>query len=117
MPGRLTVKSADALIGEGDGLLDPPRDEASRARITSRPIIRRPVPDDRIEPGRPRGRSRSKTAGQTWFLVLSSRTARTKSDPAAPHRTQWQDQTLHAELPGYQEYTARVRYKLIPGVW
>lgn len=32
-------------------------------------------------------------------------------------RTRWEDQTLQAELPGYQEYTARVRYKLIPGVW
>jgi protein-S-isoprenylcysteine O-methyltransferase Ste14 len=32
-------------------------------------------------------------------------------------RTRWEDQTLQAELPGYQEYTERVRYKLIPGVW
>jgi protein-S-isoprenylcysteine O-methyltransferase Ste14 len=32
-------------------------------------------------------------------------------------RTQWEDQTLQAELPGYREYTARVRYKLIPGAW
>jgi protein-S-isoprenylcysteine O-methyltransferase Ste14 len=32
-------------------------------------------------------------------------------------RTRWEDQTLQAELPGYKEYTERVRYKLIPGVW
>jgi protein-S-isoprenylcysteine O-methyltransferase Ste14 len=32
-------------------------------------------------------------------------------------RTQWEDQTLQAELPGYKEYTGRVRYKLIPGAW
>jgi protein-S-isoprenylcysteine O-methyltransferase Ste14 len=32
-------------------------------------------------------------------------------------RTRWEDQTLQAELPGYKEYTQRVRYKLIPGVW
>lgn len=32
-------------------------------------------------------------------------------------RTQWEDQTLQAELAGYKEYTQRVRYKLIPGVW
>jgi protein-S-isoprenylcysteine O-methyltransferase Ste14 len=32
-------------------------------------------------------------------------------------RTQWEDQTLQAELPGYKEYTSRVRYKWIPGVW
>jgi protein-S-isoprenylcysteine O-methyltransferase Ste14 len=32
-------------------------------------------------------------------------------------RTQWEDQTLQAELAGYKEYTQRVRYRLIPGVW
>src|SRR5262245_22895409 len=32
-------------------------------------------------------------------------------------RARWEDQTLRAELPGYQEYTQRVQYKLIPGVW
>jgi protein-S-isoprenylcysteine O-methyltransferase Ste14 len=32
-------------------------------------------------------------------------------------RTQWEDQTLQAELPGYREYAQRVRFKLIPGVW
>lgn len=32
-------------------------------------------------------------------------------------RTHWEDQTLQAELPGYKEYAARVRYKWIPGVW
>jgi len=32
-------------------------------------------------------------------------------------RTQWEDQTLQAELAGYKEYTERVRFRLIPGVW
>ena len=32
-------------------------------------------------------------------------------------RTQWEDQTLRAELTGYKEYTQRVRHKLIPWVW
>jgi protein-S-isoprenylcysteine O-methyltransferase Ste14 len=32
-------------------------------------------------------------------------------------RTQWEDQTLRAELPGYTEYTKRVRYRLLPWVW
>ncbi len=32
-------------------------------------------------------------------------------------RTQWEDQTLQAELAGYKEFTQRFRYKLIPGVW
>jgi len=32
-------------------------------------------------------------------------------------RTTWEDETLQAELPGYREYTQRVRFKLIPGVW
>jgi protein-S-isoprenylcysteine O-methyltransferase Ste14 len=32
-------------------------------------------------------------------------------------RTKWEDQTLQAELPGYQEYAQRVQHKWIPGVW
>lgn len=32
-------------------------------------------------------------------------------------RTRWEDETLQAELPGYKEYTQRVRYRLVPGVW
>jgi protein-S-isoprenylcysteine O-methyltransferase Ste14 len=31
-------------------------------------------------------------------------------------RTQWEDQTLQEELDGYQDYTQRVSYKLIPHV-
>lgn len=32
-------------------------------------------------------------------------------------RTAWEDQLLHQELDGYREYAARVRYRLLPGVW
>jgi protein-S-isoprenylcysteine O-methyltransferase Ste14 len=32
-------------------------------------------------------------------------------------RTVLEDRTLQAELEGYKEYTGRVRYRLIPGVW
>jgi len=32
-------------------------------------------------------------------------------------RTSLEDQTLQAELDGYEEYTRRVRFKLLPGVW
>jgi protein-S-isoprenylcysteine O-methyltransferase Ste14 len=32
-------------------------------------------------------------------------------------RTALEDRTLHAELPGYPEYAARVRFRLIPHVW
>lgn len=32
-------------------------------------------------------------------------------------RTSLEDRTLRAELPGYQEYARRVRYRLLPGVW
>ena len=28
-----------------------------------------------------------------------------------------EDKTLHDELLGYKEYAARVRYRLLPGVW
>ncbi|MBI4731312.1 MAG: isoprenylcysteine carboxylmethyltransferase family protein [Chloroflexi bacterium] len=32
-------------------------------------------------------------------------------------RTALEDRTLLAELDGYKEYAARVRYRLIPGIW
>jgi protein-S-isoprenylcysteine O-methyltransferase Ste14 len=32
-------------------------------------------------------------------------------------RTALEDRTLQAELPGYREYAAQVRYRLIPGIW
>ena len=33
------------------------------------------------------------------------------------HRTTLEDAMLRAELPGYADYAARVRYRLVPGVW
>jgi protein-S-isoprenylcysteine O-methyltransferase Ste14 len=32
-------------------------------------------------------------------------------------RTALEDRTLRRELPGYQEYSQRVRFRLIPGLW
>jgi protein-S-isoprenylcysteine O-methyltransferase Ste14 len=32
-------------------------------------------------------------------------------------RTSLEDRTLHAELPGYQEFARETRYRLVPGVW
>jgi protein-S-isoprenylcysteine O-methyltransferase Ste14 len=32
-------------------------------------------------------------------------------------RARWEDQTLQAELTGYTDYTQRVHFRLIPGVW
>lgn len=32
-------------------------------------------------------------------------------------RTAFEDQTLRKELPGYEEYSLRTRYRLLPGVW
>ncbi|NPV08985.1 MAG: isoprenylcysteine carboxylmethyltransferase family protein [Anaerolineae bacterium] len=32
-------------------------------------------------------------------------------------RTILEDQTLSEELPGYRQYTEKVRYRLVPGVW
>ena len=33
------------------------------------------------------------------------------------YRTSLEDKTLHEELEGYREYAARVRYRLLPGIW
>lgn len=32
-------------------------------------------------------------------------------------RTAWEDALLHRELPGYPAYAARVRWRLLPGIW
>ena len=32
-------------------------------------------------------------------------------------RTVLEDGTLRRELPGYEEYAGRVRWRLLPGVW
>ena len=50
--------------------------------------------------------------GSLWALIPAG-----LATVALILRTQWEDQTLQAELEGYKEYTQRVRYKLIPRVW
>ncbi len=32
-------------------------------------------------------------------------------------RTLIEDRMLRAELPGYEEYAHRVRFRLVPGIW
>ena len=32
-------------------------------------------------------------------------------------RTGLEDKFLHKELAGYSEYAAKVRYRLLPGIW
>jgi len=32
-------------------------------------------------------------------------------------RTMLEDRTLHSELDGYPEYSSRVRFRLLPGIW
>ena len=36
---------------------------------------------------------------------------------AMARRSIWEERTLQQELPGYDEYMAKVRYRLIPGIW
>jgi protein-S-isoprenylcysteine O-methyltransferase Ste14 len=33
------------------------------------------------------------------------------------YRAITEDGVLHAELPGYNEYASRVRWRLLPGIW
>jgi protein-S-isoprenylcysteine O-methyltransferase Ste14 len=44
-----------------------------------------------------------------FLLVLSV--------PFLMYRVVVEDRVLHAELPGYRDYAARVRWRLVPGVW
>ena len=50
--------------------------------------------------------------GSLWALIPAILLC-----PLLVVRTIWEDQTLREELAGYEEYTQRVRYRLIPGVW
>ncbi|HEX3505555.1 MAG TPA: isoprenylcysteine carboxylmethyltransferase family protein [Xanthobacteraceae bacterium] len=44
-----------------------------------------------------------------FLLVLSV--------PFLMYRVVVEDRVLHAELPGYRDYAARVRWRLVPGIW
>jgi protein-S-isoprenylcysteine O-methyltransferase Ste14 len=50
--------------------------------------------------------------GSLWALIPAILLC-----PLLVLRTIWEDRTLRDELAGYEEYTQRVRYRLIPGVW
>lgn len=50
--------------------------------------------------------------GSYWALIPAAVTG-----IALVVRTALEDRTLQNELPGYQQYASRVRYRLIPGVW
>jgi protein-S-isoprenylcysteine O-methyltransferase Ste14 len=50
--------------------------------------------------------------GSTWALAISGLLI-----GLFVVRTLLEDQTLRRELPGYEEYTSRTRYRLAPGLW
>jgi protein-S-isoprenylcysteine O-methyltransferase Ste14 len=50
--------------------------------------------------------------GSLWALIPAG-----LASLAQVVRAKWEDETLRAKLPGYQEYTEQVQYRLIPGVW
>lgn len=50
--------------------------------------------------------------GSWWALLVGA-----VSSALVIARTALEDRTLQEELPGYAEYVARVRYRLLPGVW
>jgi len=52
------------------------------------------------------------TLGALWALVPAGLAA-----CLLVIRTALEDKTLQAELDGYKDYAARVRYRLLPGVW
>ena len=50
--------------------------------------------------------------GSAWALALTGLVA-----VFLIVRTALEDRTLRRELPGYEEYSQRTRYRLLPGVW
>ena len=51
--------------------------------------------------------------GSLWGLVVAALTV----PPVTVARILDEERALTAELPGYREYCAQVRYRLVPGVW
>lgn len=49
----------------------------------------------------------------SWWALLPSAVVVIGLIP----RTLFEERTLIAELPGYREYTQRVRYRWVPGIW
>jgi len=39
------------------------------------------------------------------------------SIPGLLYRAITEDRVLQAELPGYRDYAARVRWRVLPGIW
>ena len=50
--------------------------------------------------------------GSLWALVPAA-----LAQGALVLRTALEDRTLRDELPGYQDYARKVRYRLVPGIW
>jgi protein-S-isoprenylcysteine O-methyltransferase Ste14 len=49
----------------------------------------------------------------SWWALLPALMATI----ALAARTPLEERTLRAELPGYADYTQRVKYRWVPGVW
>lgn len=50
--------------------------------------------------------------GSWWALIPSALSA-----AGLVIRTKLEDEMLQKELPGYREYTKKVKYRMIPGIW
>jgi len=50
--------------------------------------------------------------GSFWALVPAA-----LASSVLVLRTAWEDRLLRAELPGYDDYSRRVRHRLVPGFW
>ena len=50
----------------------------------------------------------------SWYAALMLTVC---TVPFLLYRVIAEDRVLHAELPGYADYAARVRWRLVPGVW
>ena len=50
--------------------------------------------------------------GSLWALLLGLVMV-----PLLVWRTAMEDRMLRRELPGYEEFAANTRYRLIPGLW
>jgi len=50
--------------------------------------------------------------GSLWALIPAA-----LASAGLVVRTVWEDRLLRTELPGYQDYARRIRWRLVPGLW
>ena len=114
------------MIPDQSGSLSPPVSAVTYRYAPSLSVGTWALPSLKVTfvasgPSSPNASRRASASGQRGSFDRSpgSRQARTVVSPLAllMLRIALEERFLRRELAGYSEYTSRVRYRLLPGIW